>query len=337
MRSLTLSSIGVLLMYSPAATVAHGRMAPRAGQPSRDRVVRVITISQEGLQFGTNDLMAPTMARLNQAASFHPDIACLPEIFSNHAPESVPGPVTNALAEWARGHSSYVIFGLKSKTGGRVYNSAILLDRTGQICGQCNEIHPTDRYLKEGVTPGDDAGPPVFKTDFGTIGIHICRDVDWMGGWRHLKEQGAQIVFWPSGFPAARQLPALASLNHYYIVSSPKRGSANVWDITGEALATSGKYQVWAEAAIPLGKRIFEVVSAGPKAREIQQKYGSRVEVTWYHESDWVTLQSLDSNLSVDDLIEEYDMTPLDEEIARSTKLIDQARAKAAGKVQAVK
>lgn len=337
MRSLTFSFMGLILACSPAVTVAHGPVAPGASQSNRDRIVRVVTISQEDLQFGTNDRMEPTLARLNRAASFHPDIACLPEVFSGHAPEHVPGPITERLTAWAREHSSYVIFGLKTKKGDRVYNSAILLDRKGEIIGQYNEIHPPDKELKEGTTAGEDVGPPIFKTDFGMIGIQICYDVNWPDEWRHLKEQGAQIVFWPAGYPAERQLPALASLNHYYIISSTERGSAHIYDITGEALATSGKYQDWAEAVLPLGKRLFEVVGAASKAYEIQQKYGSRVEVTWYHESDWVTLTSLDPNLSVEDLITEYGLTPLDEEIARSTRLINQARAEADGRPQADK
>lgn len=324
-----LRGLSILTLISAAAMAG-----PIVLGAAPDRVVRVVTISQEGLEFGTHDLLEPTLARLDQAASFHPDIACLPEVFSNHPPESVPGPVTERLAKWANEHSSYVIFGLITRKGEKVYNSAILLDRQGQVVGQYNEIHPTDKYLKQGIAPGK-VSPPVFKTDFGTIGIQICRDVNWQETWRRLKEQGAQIVFWPSGFPASLQLPALAALNHYYIVSSPKRGSANIYDITGESMAGSGKYQDWAEAAIPLGKRLFEVVYAGPKVREIQQKYGSRVEVTWYHDSDWVAVRSLDPSLSVDDLIREYNMTPLDEEMARSTRLIDDARTKGDDKAPA--
>jgi predicted amidohydrolase len=307
------------------------------GQSSHDRIVRVVTISQEGLQRGTNDLLEPTLARLNRAGSFHPDIACLPEMFSNRDPESVPGAVTERLSAWARKHSSYVIFGLRTKKGDRVYNSAILLDRKGQIIGQYNKIHPTEDELKDGTTPGEDVGPPVFKTDFGTIGIQICFDVNWREKWCRLKEQGAQIVFWPAAYPAGRQLPALALLNEYYVVSSTMSGAAHIYDITGEALAASGKYQDWAGAAIPLGKRLFEIDYNAPKAQEIQQKYGSRVEVTWYHDSDWFTLASLDPDLTMEDLIKEYGLTPLDEYIARATKVINQARATAEGKVQAVK
>jgi len=114
-------------------------------------------------------------------------------------------------------------------------------------------------------------------------------------------------------------------------------GAAHIYDITGEVLATSGKYQDWAGAALPLGKRLFEVDYNASKAQEIQRKYGSRVEVTWYHDSDWFTLASLDADLRVEDVIREYGLTPLDEYIARATKVINEARSAAEGKVQAVK
>jgi predicted amidohydrolase len=258
-------------------------------------------------------------------------------MFSNRDPETVPGPVTERLSAWAREHSSYAVFGLRTKKDDRVYNSAILLDRKGQIIGQYNKIHPTEDELKDGTIPGEDVGPPVFKTDFGVIGIQICFDVNWREQWRRLKEQGAQIVFWPSAYPAGHQLPALALLNEYYVVSSTMSGAAHIYDITGEVLATSGKYQDWAGAAIPLDKRLFEVDYNTSKAQEIQQKYGPRVEVTWYHDSDWFTLASLDPGLSLGDLIREYELVPLDEYIARATKVNNQARAAAEGKVQAAK
>lgn len=334
MRPRMFSRMGVLLACALALTVAYKGMALGASQSSGDRIVRVVTLSQDGLEFGANDLLEPTMARLNRAASFHPDIACLPEVFSNRAPEQVPGVVTERLAMWAREHSSYVIFGLKTKQGNVVYNSAILLDRKGQVIGQYNKAHPTEGELKERITPGEDAGPPVFTTDFGVIGIQICFDVNWRDGWRHLKEQGAQIVFWPAAYPAGRQLPALALTNQFYVVSAVEGGAAHIFDITGEPLATTGKYQDWA-AALPLGKRLFEVDYNAPKVQEIQQKYGSRVEVTWYHDSDWVTVASLDPNLSTEYLIKEYGLTPLDDYLARSAKEQNQARAEAEHKVQA--
>ena len=337
MRLISFSLVALAVLFSSLVAVAKGPLGTAEGPPGHKQIVRVVTISQEGLERGTSDLLEPTVARLDRASFFHPDIACLPEMFSNGDPEPVPGRVTERLSAWARQHSSYVVFGLRTKKGDRVYNSAILLDRKGQIIGQYNKIHPTEDELKDGTTPGEDIDPPVFKTDFGTIGIQICFDVNWREKWRRLKEQGAQIVFWPSAYPAARQLPALALVNEYYVVSSTMSGVAHIYDITGQVLAASGKYQDWAEAAIPLGKRLFEVDYNSSKAQEIQQKYGSRVEVNWYHDSDWFTLASLDPDLSVEDLIREYGLTPLDEYIARATKVINQARTSAENKEQAIK
>ena len=311
-----------------AIVLPHLRAA-ETREAARNRIARVVTVSQAGLRRDAHDLLERTLERLDQAASFRPDIACLPELFSGRDPELVPGPVTARLASWARGHSSYVIFGLRTRRDGRVYNSAILLDRRGQVAGQYNKVHPTEDEIKEGTTPGDDAGPHLFKTDFGAIGIQICFDVNWRDQWRRLKEEGAQIVFWPSAYPAGKQLPALALLNEYYVVSSTVDGPSHIYDISGEALASSGKYQQWAGAELPLGKRLFEIDYNADKARRIEQKYGSKVQVVWFHDSDWFTLASLDPNLTVDDLAAEYGLTPLDDYIARCTKTIGQARAAA--------
>ncbi len=328
MRRIMFSLLAWMAGCSTAVIAADVPNGPAADLGRRNRIVRVVTVSQALLR-ESDDLLEETMARLNQAAVFKPDIACLPELFSRRPPEPVPGPVTEKLAAWALGHSSYVVFGLKTRVGGRVYNSALLIDRKGQIVGQYNKIHPTEEELKEGTTPGDDVEPPVFETDFGTIGIQICFDINWRDTWKRLKQKGAKIVFFPSAYPAAQQLPALALLNQYYVVASAMNGSSKIYDITGELLASSGKYQQWAGAELPVGKRLFEIDYNTEKAREIQQKYGSKVEVVWFHDSDWLTLASLDPDLTVEDLISAYGLTPLDEYIARATKAINKARADA--------
>lgn len=304
-------------------------VAAETGESPRNPIVRVVTISQADIPRESKDLLKLTLERMDQSASFHPDIVCLPELFSNGSAESVPGPLTEKLAAWARKHSSCVVFGMKTKRERWVFNSAILLDRSGQIIGQYDKAHPTEGELRAGITPGDEAVPPLFRTDFGIIGIQICFDVNWREQWRRLKEGGARIVFWPSAYPAGRQLPALAVLNEYYIVSSAMDRASHIYDITGESLASTGTYQEWAGAEVPLGKRLFEIdENNDEKARQILRKYGSRVQVVWYHDSDWFTLASLDPDLTVQDLIAEYGLVPLDEYIARSTKTIEEARAK---------
>jgi len=96
-----------------------------------------------------------------------------------------------------------------------------------------------------------------------------------------------------------------------------------------ERYASSGQ-----RAVLSVGKRLFEMDYHVQKVREIQQKYGSRVEVVWLHDDDWFTLASLDPNLTVEDMMSEFGLTPLDDYRARATVAIDKARAAAATKAK---
>jgi hypothetical protein len=82
-------------------------------------------------------------------------------------------------------------------------------------------------------------------------------------------------------------------MNQHYVVSSVMRGPSKIYDVSGEVLASSGSYQQWAGAALPIGKRLFETDFHIGKVCEIQ-KYGSKVEVVWSHDDSWFTLASLD-------------------------------------------
>ncbi len=315
------------LLAVPAPHLAAAE-AP-GGSPDRNPLVRVVTISQDGLNDSEDDLLERTLERLDRAASYRPDIAALPEVFLPGVEEVAAGPVTERLAEWARANSSYVLFGLRTRSGDTLSNSAILLDRQGRLVGRYDKIRPTERELSEGVYPGD-PDPPVFETDFGVIGVQICFDVNWWDQWARLKEKGAQIVFFPAAYPAARQLSALALRNQYFVVSAVRDRRARVYDMTGETLAASGRFQQWAGAELPLGKRLFEIDFHTKKVRRILAKYGAKVEVKWYHEDDWFTLASRDPDLTVEDLIEEYGLTPLDQYRRRATRAIDEARERGA-------
>lgn len=301
---------------------------PTIQRRPRNPSVRIVAISQDGLRDKTpEEIVAATLTRLDRAASFRPDIASLPEAFTRGEPQTVPGPATERLAKWAREHNCYVICPILTRDEDRTYNSAVLIDRKGRIAGQYHKIRPTESELRSGTSPGP-VDPPVFETDFGTIGIQICFDVNWHRQWRHLKERGAKVVFFISAYPAARQIRTLAWLNQYFVVASTRARGSSIYDVTGEVLASSGQYQKWAGAVLPLGKTVFEIDFHVSKMREIQRKYGSRVEVAWYHDDDLVTLASLDPELTVEDLIREYELTPHQDYIRRAQRQQDELRSK---------
>ena len=324
-------TVSTFLACCLLATIADRSIAqdgrPSIDQRPRNPIVRVVTVSQDFLEDHRPEArLASALVRLDRAASFHPDIACLPESFARGEPETVPGPTTERMAKWAAQHKCYLICPMKTRDGDRIYNTAVLIDRQGRIVGQYNKIRPTEGELERGISPGA-SDPPVFKTDFGTIGIQICFDVNWHEQWRSLKDKGAKIVFFASAYPAARQVRTLSWLHQYYVVSATLGRTSSIYDVTGEKLASTGKYQQWAGAVLPLGKTVFEIDFHTSKIRKIQQEYGSKVEVAWYHDDDLVTIASLDPVLTVEDLIEEYDLTPHQDYIRRAQGRQDEVRA----------
>ena len=87
----------------------------------------------------------------------------------------------------------------RGRDRGTVYNSAFLIDSRGQNLGGYRKTHlfPTERKENKGwTTPG--RLYPVFPTEIGTIGIHICYDGDFPEVSRILAVKGARILCRPS-------------------------------------------------------------------------------------------------------------------------------------------
>ena len=93
------------------------------------------------------------------------DIACLPEEFAGTKAEPVPGPTTNAVAELAKQYHMYVICPIREQAGDREYNTAVLIDRKGDVAGYYRKVFV---FWGEKVHCSTE-GVKVFETDFGRI------------------------------------------------------------------------------------------------------------------------------------------------------------------------
>ncbi len=297
---------------------------------NKERIVSVATVSQHGLRQHFDHrpgiLLEKTIARMNLINAGRLDVVCLPECFAGHQPQAVPGPITEAVCAWAKGHVCYVVMPLIAAIDGQVTNSAFLVDRTGQICGRYDKVHLTEIELQRGIRPGE-PDPPVFRTDFGTIGIEICFDVNWQEGWARLKEKGADIVFWPSAYPGARLLSAFAWMHEYYTVSATMARASVIYDISGEPLAHSSPRVPYALAILCLGKRVFEEDWQEGRAAQLEQRFGSRIGIRRYADEDWFTLESHDPDLRVADIMREFGLVPRRQLLERSARAVDAARA----------
>jgi beta-ureidopropionase len=309
------------------------------------REVWVAGISLKGLwpEETIEKRMKKIVDRMESVFPFEPDIICLPEtvnmswvqeqktLIEIAEDEITPGPVTTMLAEIARKQNCYITCPIVTKKEGRFYNSSILLNRLGKPEGVFHKIHPTSTeivpeayYQGGGITPGP-VKPNAYKTDFGTVGMQICADADWSDGWQQLKEDGAEIVCFPSQGPYSKTLCDRAWVNHYHIVSATGE-DAQIIDMTGDVIASDGEFARWVCAPVNLEKEFLHIWPHTLKFDTIQKRYGRKIRFRIYHPENWATLESLDPDTKVKDILMEYEIPAYDEQIREATSIQNKYR-----------
>jgi beta-ureidopropionase len=143
---------------------------------------------------------------LNEAGRRGADIACVGEMFNivglDVTRESLPSLVADAHQQViaragaiARRHHMVIVAPIVASLHDALRNVALVLDRDGTHIGSYIKVHCIENERNLGIVPGD--AWPVFKLDFGTIGIQTCHDNSFPESARCLTLNGAEIIFWP--------------------------------------------------------------------------------------------------------------------------------------------
>ncbi len=125
---------------------------------------------------------------------------------------------------------------------GKVYNTALLVDQSGQEVARYQKVHLFDVNLPDGNTYQESqtvvAGlrvPPVYPSkELGNIGISVCYDVRFPELYRQLSQMGAEVLFIPAAFTAYTGkdhwqvlLQARAIENTCYVIAPAQTGRHN--------------------------------------------------------------------------------------------------------------
>lgn len=282
------------------------------------REVWIACVSQMGLHAATPELMVDQIfAILKEADSYKPDFVCMPELFpfanvdKKTTPEmrvEVSERVVIRFAEYSKNNNCYTICPVHTRRNGKIYNSAVVLDRNGKRIGSYEKIHLADYEINDGYSCGP-LVQPVISTEFGPIGIQICFDIEWDDGWAMLRQQGAKIIFWPSAFAGGKCVSTKAWEHKCVVASATNKNTARLCDISGEIIAQTG---IWNPslfcAPINLEKAFLHTWPAVQRFPEIQRKYGRKVRITNFYEEEWSVIESLSPEVFVMDILNEFDL-----------------------------
>jgi beta-ureidopropionase len=301
------------------------------------REVWVGTLSLDGLEAESYEVMIDKVERrMREMEPYQPDIVCLPEVFpflkvSKRPPlseiaEAPLGPISGRIAQYARRNRCYVVCPIYTQESGRYYNSAVVIDRQGNSMGEYRKIHPTESEIEMGVSSGPLA-PPVFKTDFGIIGVQICYDINWHEGWRKLRQQGAEMIFWPSAFCGGQMINTMAWINKSYVISSTRFDPTKICDITGEEITSTGRAMHWVCAPVNLEKAFIHGWPHWQKYNDVQNRYGRKVAIRHFWEEGWSVIESRSPDVKVADVLKEFEIKTHEEDIAHAEAVQTKHRA----------
>jgi N-carbamoylputrescine amidase len=150
---------------------------------------------------------------IRTAAARGAQIICLQELFASHyfcqveninhfdLAETIPGPSTEQGRALARELGVVLVVPVfERRAPGLYYNSAAIIDATGDLLGIYRKMHIPDDpqyFEKFYFTPGD-LGYQVFATKFANIGVLICWDQWFPEASRLTTLKGAEVIFYPS-------------------------------------------------------------------------------------------------------------------------------------------
>ena len=312
----------------------------KSGEDEKRKLPREITVTGIDLRGLWPDTTRESrikriLQRMDLVAGLKPDLVCLPELFDTMwvaeqykisevaESEETPGPVAGRIGEFAKKNNCYVVCPVYTKKGGNFYNTSLLINRNGVIAGAYNKIHPVKSEILPsgptddvGITPGG-LDQPAIETDFGKVGMQICYDANWVDGWENCRNKGAEIVLFPSAFPGGRILNHYAERFGYYIVSSTGQDSRIV-DMSGNDIDSSSTFVRYSWARINLEKVNTCTWPTNDKIPEIFKKYGSKLEIKVRDNTSIITIASLDPGIKVMDVVREFDLQTVDENIKTS-------------------
>ena len=278
----TAVELQLLLGWSTGGTVWWDDVSLSEADPPKPRTVRLATIHHRpGGNQSAQANIEEFCAWVDRAASQKPDIICLPEgmtmvgtgLSYEQAAEPIPGPTSRRLGELAKKHHCYLVACYNEREGEGIYNTAILLDRGGNLVGKYRKLYLPREEVEGGVTPGETC--PVLDTDFGKVGMMICWDVQYVEPAQRMALKGAEIIFLPIWGGNETLMKARAIENHVFLVSCGYDAPSWIVDPQGKVLAEAsskgGDENAIAVAEVDLNHRYAEPWLGDMRARFVKE------------------------------------------------------------------
>lgn len=297
--------------------------------------IRVASISMYGPAPGGDVVrknVAKALEHVRLALHDEPDLILLTEAFPTRSlpsregikyAQKLDGPIIKEFARVAEEHGVHIVCPLYTREGGRVFNSAVIIDDSGEVIGVYHKMFPTIGEIDAGITPG--TKPGIFDTKLGRLGIAICFDINFDEVFAEFRRKEVKLVLFPSAFPGGKLLEARALLGKHYVVSALWEGEARIVDPLARVLARSSSYNPIIVADLNLDFKVLHLDYNYLKFPDLKRKYGRRVRIDVERPEAFALLAS-ECEVSVDEIMRGFELEERDEYFNRSRRRAEEAR-----------
>jgi predicted amidohydrolase len=196
-------SLGLLILVGALASSLHAQRPPQKFVRIAICQILVIDGDREG-NFRRIEYA------LEQAAGQHAQIAVFPESSilgwenpdSHRLAEPIPGKDSNRIGILARKYGVMIAIGLDEKEGDKLYDSAILVDKSGKLLWKHRKINVLPWLMTPPYSQGRAEDIGVVETQFGKIAVLICADTFSDAFVERLKMLKPDLMLVPYGWAA---------------------------------------------------------------------------------------------------------------------------------------
>jgi hypothetical protein len=227
--------------------------------------------------------------------------------------------VRQFFAQTARENNCYMVYSAyRIMSDGTKRNSSVLIDRNGNIVGIYNKNHPTIGEIENGILCGKDA--PIFECDFGRVAMAICFDLNFDELRMKYAKAKPDLIIFSSMYHGGlmQNYWAYSCRCHFVGAIAGKNTPSEIRNALGQVVASNTNYFNFAVARVNLDCELAHLDYNWERLRKLKAKYGPKVKISDPGYLGSVLISSENKTISVDDMIKEFQIEPLDDYFTRA-------------------